>query len=142
MHQLMTDLVNGTAKVLPCGAGIGLLAVDKQGDLNLCHRFTGSDLPTFGSVKGGIDKKRLGSFLDKSANRDDPECAVCRIRHLCAGGCYHESYTHYNDPHHPVDHYCNLMREWIDFGIEIYVRIQEANPDFFEKYIEPRRQMS
>ena len=142
MHQLMTDLVNGTAKVLPCGAGIGLLAVDKQGDLNLCHRFTGSDLPTFGSVKGGIDKKRLGSFLDKSANNDDPECTICRIRHLCAGGCYHESYTHYNDPHHPVDHYCNLMREWIDFGIEIYVRIQEANPGFFEKYIEPRRQMS
>ena len=45
MHQLMTDLHEGRRKSLPCGAGVGLLAVDGEGDLNLCHRFTGSDLP-------------------------------------------------------------------------------------------------
>ena len=50
LHQLMTDLHEGRRKSLPCGAGVGLLAVDKQGDLNLCHRFTGSQLPTFGNV--------------------------------------------------------------------------------------------
>ena len=59
MHQLMTDLHEGRRKSLPCGAGVGLLAVDGDGDLNLCHRFTGSDLPTFGNVATGVDGGRL-----------------------------------------------------------------------------------
>jgi uncharacterized protein len=63
LHQLMTDLHEGRRKSLPCGAGVGLLAVDKQGDLNLCHRFTGSELPTFGNVQTGVDGERLGAFL-------------------------------------------------------------------------------
>src|SRR4030081_2783414 len=65
MHQLMTDLHEGRRKSLPCGAGVGLLAVDGDGELNLCHRFTGSDLPTFGNVTSGIDGERLGAFIDK-----------------------------------------------------------------------------
>jgi uncharacterized protein len=51
MHQLITDLHEGHKKRLPCGAGVGLLAVDHKGELNLCHRFTGSTLPTFGDVE-------------------------------------------------------------------------------------------
>ncbi|MGB2131143.1 MAG: quinohemoprotein amine dehydrogenase maturation protein, partial [Marinobacterium sp.] len=42
MHQLITDLHEGHKKALPCGAGLKMLAVDHEGELNLCHRFTGS----------------------------------------------------------------------------------------------------
>ena len=65
MHQLMTDLHEGTRKSLPCGAGLGMLAVDHKGGLNLCHRFTGSNLPTFGNVRRRHRKPRLGAFLGK-----------------------------------------------------------------------------
>ena len=75
MHQLMTDLHEGNRKALPCGAGVGLLAVDKDGGLNLCHRFTGSDLPLFGDVKTGIDKKpRLAEFIEKRLDRSGTGC--------------------------------------------------------------------
>ncbi len=139
MHQLMTDLWQGTRKSLPCGAGIGLLAVDKDGELSLCHRFTGSGLPTFGNVDSGIDKERLGGFLENAMERSGYPCATCRIRQLCAGGCYHESYARYGDPAKPVYHYCELLREWVDFGIEIYSRLQAENLSFFERHIAPRR---
>lgn len=139
MHQLMTDLHEGTRKALPCGAGLGLLAVDKDGELNLCHRFTGSDLPTYGNVASGIDKARLGAFLEAAADRTDTGCADCRIRNLCAGGCYHESYAHFNDPLMPTYHYCDLMRDWVDFGITVYATILERNPAFFSRHITPRR---
>jgi len=140
MHQLMTDLAEGLTKSLPCGAGVGMLAVDTGGGINLCHRFTGSDLPTFGDVHdGGIDKRALGRFLESRLDRTDTECQTCRIRNLCSGGCYHESYARYNDPVHPTYHYCNLMRDWVDFGIDTYARIMEANPGFFQTYVEPRR---
>ncbi len=142
MHQLMTDLAEGTRKSLPCGAGLGLLAVDKDGGLNLCHRFTGSGLPTFGDVEQGIDKARLGDFLEEAQDRKGRPCETCRIRNLCSGGCYHESYAKFGDPHHPVVHYCELMRDWIDFGINVYTRIMAENPGFFASHIEPRRAMS
>lgn len=142
MHQLMTDLHEGSRKTLPCGAGVGLLAVDKDGELNLCHRFTGSDLPTYGHVDSGIDKQRLGEFLEAAADRSDKGCATCRIRNLCAGGCYHESYAHFSDPLSPTYHYCDLMRDWVDFGIEVYATIIDQNPAFFSRHITPRRALA
>jgi uncharacterized protein len=139
LHQLMTDLHEGRRKALPCGAGVGLLAVDKSGGLNLCHRFTGSDMPTFGSVDEGIDKVSLSAFLEKAADREGTHCETCRIRNLCAGGCYHESYTRYGDPHHRTYHYCDLLRSWVDFGVRVYTDILANNPQFFSQHIEPRR---
>jgi len=139
MHQVITDLAAGTRKAVPCGAGLGLLAVDKAGDLHLCHRFVGSDQPTYGTVRTGIDVPRLAGFIAQAQDRAGTECRTCRIRSVCAGGCYHESYAHAGDPHAPVTHYCDLMRDWIDFGIDAYVRIQEANPAFIRTHVEPRR---
>lgn len=139
MHQLITDLHEGHKKALPCGAGLKMLAVDHEGELNLCHRFTGSDMPTFGNVKSGVQQVELGDFLSKRLDRTDTGCASCRIRNLCSGGCYHESYARYGDPTHPTYHYCDLMRDWVDFGIEVYSRIMAANPAFIDQYISPRR---
>ncbi|MEZ5841924.1 MAG: quinohemoprotein amine dehydrogenase maturation protein [Hyphomicrobiales bacterium] len=139
MHQLMTDLYEGRSKALPCGAGLGMLAVDHAGELNLCHRFTGSDMETYGSVDEGIAKARLSRFLEDRAERSHKGCETCRIRNLCAGGCYHESYAHFSDPTKPTYHYCDLMRDWIDFGIEVYGDLIAGNPAFFTDTIMPRR---
>lgn len=139
LHQLMTDLHEGTSKALPCGAGVGMLAVDTKGGLNLCHRFTGSDLPTFGDLDHGIDKSRLSRFIESRLDRSHVGCDTCRIRNLCSGGCYHESYARYNDPVHPTYHYCDLMRAWVDFGIDVYSRIMAQNPAFLDTYVTPRR---
>ncbi len=138
LHQLMTDLHDGTRKALPCGAGVGMLAVDKDGGLNLCHRFTGSDMPTFGTIHDGIDKSSLGAFIEARLDKSGTDCSTCHIRNLCAGGCYHESYARYGDPQHPTYHYCTIMRDWVDFGIDSYVRILGGNPSFFAKHITPR----
>ena len=115
-----------------------LLAVDGGGGLNLCHRFTGSELPTFGSVDAGIDRARLGDFLEQAQQREGTHCATCRIRNLCAGGCYHEAYARYGDPLHRSYHYCGLLRRWVDFGIGVYAQIQAGNPAFFKHHLEPR----
>lgn len=141
MHQLLTDIAQGTKKAVPCGAGLGMLAVDKSGDLHLCHRFVGSNQPTYGNVETGIDVPRLASFIETAQDRSAFGCKTCRIRSICAGGCYHESYARQGDPFAPVYHYCDLMRDWVDFGIEAYTRIMQANPSFFRSHLEPRRAM-
>lgn len=139
MHQLMQDLWEGRSKALPCGAGVGMLAVDHAGGLNLCHRFTGSDMDLFGDVRGGIEKDKLSAFIEARADRTDKGCATCRIRNLCSGGCYHESYAHFSDPLKPTYHYCDLMRDWVDFGIEVYGELIAKAPEYFSNHIAPRR---
>ncbi|WP_312155164.1 quinohemoprotein amine dehydrogenase maturation protein [Pseudomonas sp.] len=139
LHQLITDIHEGHKKALPCGAGLKMLAVDHQGELNLCHRFTGSSLPTFGNVHQGVKQAQLNDFLSQRLDRSNTGCDDCRIRNLCSGGCYHESYARYGDPTHPTYHYCELMRDWVDFGIEVYSRIMAVNPAFIDRYITPRK---
>jgi uncharacterized protein len=138
MHQLMTDLYEGRRKSVPCGAAIGMLAVDGDGELNLCHRFTGSDLPTFGNVATGVDQAAISTFVERAIDREGTHCATCRIRNLCAGGCYHEAYARFGDPHHRTYHYCGLLRRWVDFGVRIFADIQHRNPQFFASHLEPR----
>lgn len=139
MHQLMQDLWEGRSKALPCGAGVGMLAVNHDGALNLCHRFVGSEMEQFGSVQTGIARKELASFIKARSDRTEKGCATCRIRNLCAGGCYHESYAHFSDPLKPAYHYCDLMRDWVDFGIEIYSQLISDAPEYFHNHISPRR---
>jgi uncharacterized protein len=139
LHQLMTDLARGHSRALPCGAGAGLLALDHAGDFHLCHRFTGSDFPTLGNVDTGVDRAQLAVFLERAADPDPRGCSTCRVRNLCAGGCYHESYSRYGDPLHPTWHYCDLLRDWIDFGIRVYAEISEHNPRFFGDHLQARR---
>ncbi|MDU9389929.1 quinohemoprotein amine dehydrogenase maturation protein [Pseudomonas japonica] len=139
LHQLLTDIHEGHKKALPCGAGLKMLAVDHKGELNLCHRFTGSSLPTFGNVHSGVKQVELNDFLSQRLDRTNTGCDSCRIRNLCSGGCYHESYARYGDPTHPTYHYCELMRDWVDFGIEVYSRIMAENPAFISRYITARK---
>jgi uncharacterized protein len=142
LHQLLTDRHEGAKKALPCGAGYSMVAVDREGGVNLCHRFTGSELPTFGNVDTGLDRAALGSFLEQRLDRSGTGCDTCRIRNLCSGGCYHESYQRYGDPAHPTYHYCDLMRDWVDFALGAYARILAANPGFFSTHLAPRRARS
>ena len=98
----------------------------------------GSDMPRFGSVTAGIDGERLGAFIEKALDREGTHCETCRIRNLCAGGCYHESYARFGDAHHRTYHYCDLLRSWVDFGVRVYADIQKRNPSFFTRHLEPR----
>ena len=139
MQQMLGELWAGSRKALPCGAGVGLLALDGDGSLNLCHRFAGSTLPSFGDLDSGIAREPLLEFLQAAAALPGRDCAACRIRNLCAGGCYHESYARYGNPLAPTSHYCELMREWVDFGLAAYVELQEKNPHFFSQHIGTRR---
>ena len=140
MHQLMQDLYEGRSKALPCGAGVGMLAVDHAGTLEPLpplHRLR-RWRPTATSRPAS---PRTGSrrFIEARADRSDKGCATCRIRNLCSGGCYHESYAHFSDPLKPAYHYCDLMRGWVDFGIEVYGDLIQRAPQFFHTAIEPRR---
>lgn len=130
MNHMLLDLARGTRKVLPCGAGLGLLAAGTDGSLSLCHRFTGTGTATFGDVTNGIDFGKLGAFVE-SAQQVHEACRACPARGVCAGGCYHEAHVRSGDMLAPTFDHCGFVREWLEFGLECYGEIAIANPGFF-----------
>ena len=72
LHQLLTDIHEGKrflwCRLLHGGGG-------QDGGVNLCHRFTGSELPTFGTVQAGLDVPALEDFVGAST-------ALGWLRHL------------------------------------------------------------
>ena len=85
----------------------------------------------------GVDAP-IREKIHKAIDRGGTHCETCRIRNLCVGGCYHESYSRFGDAHHRTYHYCDLLRSWVDFGVRVYADIQRHNPSFFTRHLEPR----
>lgn len=135
LSTMLTDLYAGTNKLFPCGAGLGLLDVDGNGDVYLCHRFPGSEEHNYGNVKTGLAHDRLNDFLNSAHVDNKPVCQTCWIRGLCGGGCYHEALTQFGDGALPNLHYCTFLREWTEYGIQVYMTLQEKNPGFIETYV-------
>ncbi len=138
LSNLLAELHNGISKNYPCGAGLGLLGVGAGGDLYLCHRFSESREHRLGSVQEGLDTARQSDFLHRAHLNRKISCRECWVRHLCAGGCYHEAHTHYGSLYRANAHYCEWIRSWIDLGLRSYAEIAAVNPDFFANFIEKR----
>ena len=93
VSETIGELIQGTNKSHPCGAGLGLLGVSPSGDLSPCHRFTDADTHTMGNIETGIDSEKREAFLDRGHVAAKYECQSCWARPLCAGGCHHEAFV-------------------------------------------------
>ena len=71
----------------------GCSACRPPGDVDLCHRFAGSDDHKLGTVRDGIDRDAQRAFLESHHVANKTDCQTCWARPLCAGGCYHEAHT-------------------------------------------------
>ena len=134
VRETLEEIHRGASKAWPCGAGFGLLGVSTAGDVNLCHRFAGSDDHRLGSVRDGIDRERQRAFLDAHHVANKTDCATCWARPLCAGGCYHEAHTRRGTTTEPNLHYCDWIRGWTDTCLQIYGEIAQANPAFLQQF--------
>ena len=138
VSNVLSELHAGVVKAYPCGAGLGLLGVGVDGDLYLCHRFSESEEHRMGSVERGLDAAKQEQFLRQAHLSHKSGCQTCWVRHICSGGCHHEAYTRHGALHEPNAHYCEWIRTWIDLGLDCYARIMDANPGFFDKFIDRR----
>ncbi|MFN7590216.1 MAG: quinohemoprotein amine dehydrogenase maturation protein [Planctomycetota bacterium] len=134
LNDLLRELHQGVNKAHPCGAGLGLVGVSTEGDLNLCHRFVESKSHKLGSVTEGIDESVRTAFLQKAHVDQKTDCRQCFARPLCAGGCYHEAHVRYGDATVANLHYCEWIRGFVDLGLRSYARILTRNPKFFARF--------
>ena len=134
VKETLEEIHKGASKAYPCGAGLGLLGVATDGDVNLCHRFAGSDAHKLGTVTDGIDRAAQRQFLEQHHLDDKPVCQTCWARPLCSGGCYHEAHTRYGTTTSANLHYCDWIRGWTDTCLEIYGAIAVRNPGYLRLF--------
>lgn len=121
--DLLGKLHLGQVKVAPCGAGLGYLAMDADGDYYLCHRLAGTARFRVGDLDGGIDHAKIRACLAEQAAPRQDACAACWARSLCAGGCHYENHLRETELGLPQGGSCDFIRRWIELGIRVYARL-------------------
>jgi uncharacterized protein len=134
VKDTLEEIHKGVSKAFPCGAGLGLLGVATDGDVNLCHRFAGSDAHKFGDVRSGIDRPAQAAFLEHHHIDEKTDCHTCWARPLCSGGCYHEAHTRHGDTARPNLHFCEWIRGWTDVCLRVYGELAERNPGYLARF--------
>jgi uncharacterized protein len=131
LTQVLSLVHRGDPMPYPCGAGIGMLAVDPSGAFYPCHRLcgVGNDL---GGPERGIASGARDRFLEGARMRRESACDACWAKNFCSGGCYHDAYLRQGDLFVPSTHYCRWIRELFLLGLQTYVRIQKETPTFLD----------
>jgi len=131
MSQILALIHRGDPMPYPCGAGIGMLAVDPSGAFYPCHRLVGIG-DSFGAPEAGIAEEARARFLDGARRRRESACDACWAKNFCSGGCYHDAYLRQGDLFAPSVHYCRWIKELFLLGLQTYVRIQNETPTFLD----------
>jgi uncharacterized protein len=131
MSQILALIHRGDPMPYPCGAGIGMLAVDPSGTFYPCHRLCGVG-DSFGGTEAGISEAARSRFLDGARRRRETACDACWAKNFCSGGCYHDAYLRQGNLFAPSLHYCRWIKELFLLGLQTYVRIQNETPTFLD----------
>ncbi len=131
LTQILAMIHRGDPMPYPCGAGIGMLAVDPGGTFYPCHRLCGVG-ESLGDPERGIAGEARARFLAGARARRESACDACWAKNFCSGGCYHDAWLRQGDLFSPSTHYCRWIRELFLLGLRTYVRIQKETPTFLD----------
>lgn len=128
--QLLHDGIN---RQYPCGGGLGLMGMDTDGRLYVCHRFIRNRKFLIGDISRGIDKAFQKDLLNTLNIENKSLCRACWAKYLCGGGCYYEIDLKGGGLTNPPVEYCKWLLKWFTLGMEVYIRIMRDNPNFIRK---------
>jgi uncharacterized protein len=125
--DLLARLHQGQPRDVPCGAGLGYVALDADGRFFLCHRLAGEEAFCVGDLETGVDASRARGCLAVLAAPRKASCAECWARSLCAGGCHYENHLREQRLGLPAGSSCNFIRRWLELGIQAYASLRRQS---------------
>lgn len=131
--NILVELHTGVNKGFGCGAGLGFMAVNPQGNLFLCHRFNEQMDYKMGDIYSGVDRNFQRELLGSLHVDNKTTCSGCALKHTCSGGCYYEAKERMGEITSPNLHYCQWQEAWYKIGLKTYVKVMEQNPTFIDR---------
>ncbi len=122
-------------KTFCCGAGIGLVSVAPDGQLFICHRFTGDHLHSIGSINEGILFQKRYEFIKKLHMDSHTACADCWCKDLCGGECPYSNYMETGCLNTPASNHCKLHKGITEIAIHFASELRKNHIDHYWKYV-------
>lgn len=121
-----------------CSAGLTLISVDIDGSIYPCTAFIGIPQFKIGTVKTGINDKKLKTFLSTKIDTSDV-CSKCWAKRICrgCGSCYNLNYFANQNLGQPDPYYCELFLHKTKLMIAMIARIAEKEPQRLDKVLVP-----
>lgn len=138
--DVLARLHVGQVKDVPCGAGLGYLAIDSEGSFYLCHRLAGMERFRVGDLEHGVDHARIRASLQEQAAPREDGCSRCWARTLCAGGCHHDNHVRENDLGQSPGGMCDFIRGWLEICIRTYARLRSQADERVLTFLSRRAQ--
>jgi len=129
--RTLSAIYSSSVRHYPCGAGKNLMAVDPNGSIYLCHRFTGMEEFSLGTVYDpdfSLQKKIFEAHVDA---RD--ECRTCWARHLCGRGCWYENYIYTGHIDEPYSAKCDLFKHVAALSMVIFSKLHEKDKALLDR---------
>lgn len=123
---------NPSRRMMSCGGGRTMVAVDVQGDIYPCHRFVGVKEMRMGSIHTPFDKLETGEFSGHISFYQE-RCRGCFLRFSCGGSCMHESYCDVGADgakptiHRTFDTFCTYQRLCAELAIHVMLTLNQED---------------
>ena len=129
--RTISSIYGSVTRHYPCGAGKNLVAIDPKGEIYLCHRFTGMEAFSMGTVFDpdfSLHKKILQTHVDARKT-----CRTCWARHLCGGNCWYENYSYSGSIDEPYTLRCGLFKHIAALSMIIFSNLHERDRALLDK---------
>jgi uncharacterized protein len=129
--RTISSIYSSATRYYPCGAGRNLAAIDSTGGIYLCHRFTGMEEFSMGTVYDpdfSLHERILNTHVDSRK-----ECKSCWARHLCGGNCWHENYVYTGHIDEPYKLKCDLFKHVAALSMIIFSKLHEKDRKLLDK---------
>ena len=116
-ERIRSEYFSGVPIFTPCHAGYSNLSIADSGNVYPCHLFHSEDF-YFGNIfHDSLDEIFFGDKVREyvrymDVRNNNPECASCEMRFLCAGGCKANS-LHATGTYRAPDLYCSYIKNSI-----------------------------
>lgn len=125
-------------RVLACGVGRNMYAVDINGDIYPCQRFVNSKDYCLGNIYERKIKRT--EFLKSIHISAHPQCEKCWVKNLCLGNCPHDNLMGTQSVNKTPNRICRHQRSFYERLIEIYIRLTDEEKGILYGKIEERRE--
>jgi uncharacterized protein len=115
-----------------CEAWHSLVTVGTDGSLYACPAMVGIDEARIGFIREGLDEPRMQEMAERMHLSRRTPCNECWARHLCGGGCPHQSYLTHGafEPPDPAE--CRLSQHVIELAIWLSEEVRRNRPRVLE----------
>lgn len=117
-----------------CGVGRNTNAVDVDGNIYPCHRYTNMKNYILGNTKTGLDEEKAKAYYRKLIESSRQSCSKCWIRQFCAGGCPWIRSVPDSTICYPLVSECKKRREGVEKALWMRKELRKANPKVYNAW--------